>query len=59
MKNLSPDARIASAALFDAARRVMLAAYGEATRHMTAMEAALEAEATSAALRQLRELQHG
>ena len=51
--------KIASAALFDAARRVMMAAYGEATRHMTPLEAALEAEATTSAMRQLRELQDG
>ena len=53
------DPKIANAALFDAARRVMMAAYGEAIRHMTPLEAALEAEATISAMRQLRELHHG
>ena len=50
---LPPSPRNASATAFDNARQQMLAAYREAIQHMSAMEAALEAEATSSAMRQL------
>ena len=50
------DPKIASAALFDQTRGAMLAAYAEMLRHTDAMESALEADATTSAMRQLHEL---
>jgi hypothetical protein len=56
---LPPNAKIASAALFDQTRRAMLAAYAEMLHHADALESALEADATTSAMRQLHEIAYG
>jgi hypothetical protein len=56
---LPPTAKIASIAFFEAARMAMMAAYGEATRHMGPLEAAIEAERTLSAMKRLAAVQHG
>ena len=55
MENIPSDAKIASAPVFDQARRAMLTAYAEMLRHTDALESALEADATTSAMRQLHE----